>query len=105
VNSGIVAGRSNTDFDPNTSITRAEMATMAANALKTIRGFKSVIDVDAAVSIFSDATVINSALKPGVAIAVRDNLMVGFPSGKFEPNAVSTRAQAAIVLYRLLNAE
>lgn len=98
VKHGIIQGRSSTVFDPHAKITRAEMATMIARALKVKYNLKGAADPDAALR-FSDADRIPAALKDGVAFAAENGLILGY-QGKFNPNDNATRAEAAVVLYR-----
>ncbi|MCL6604707.1 MAG: S-layer homology domain-containing protein [Paenibacillus sp.] len=100
VEKGIITGRSASKFDPNATITRAEMATMIARALKAIN--PSVTSDGTALSKFSDAAKISSSLRGGVAFAATHNLVVG-NAGKFEPNKTATRAEAAVIIYRTIN--
>lgn len=97
----IINGRSATKFDPNATITRAEMATMIARALKVSRGATDVADVNAALKGFADAGNINATLKDGVAFAASHNIVVG-NAGKFLPKNNATRAEAAVIIYRAL---
>jgi len=98
----IINGRSDTKFDPNATITRAEMATMIARALKVSQGASNVADVNAALKDFADAGKINASLKDGVAFATTHKIVVG-NAGKFLPNNNATRAEAAVIIYRALN--
>ncbi|WP_054026159.1 S-layer homology domain-containing protein [Bacillus sp. FJAT-28004] len=98
----IINGRSDTKFDPNATITRAEMATMIARALKVSQGASDVADVNAALKDFADAGKINASLKDGVAFAATHKIVVG-NAGKFLPNNNATRAEAAVIIYRALN--
>lgn len=98
----IINGRSDTKFDPNATITRAEMATMIARALKVSQGASNVADVNAALKDFADAGKINASLKDGVAFAATHKIVVG-NAGKFLPNNNATRAEAAVIIYRALN--
>ncbi|SFE84291.1 S-layer homology domain-containing protein [Paenibacillus catalpae] len=99
---GIIQGRSATKFDPNAQITRAEMATMIARALKITKGAQDVADVNAALANFKDASSIGAALKAGVAFASKNEIVIG-NNGKFSPNASATRAEAAVMIYRAVN--
>ncbi|RJE83611.1 S-layer homology domain-containing protein [Paenibacillus sp. 1011MAR3C5] len=100
---GIIKGKSATKFDPSAPIKRAEMATMITRALQLVNGSKDVADVDAALAVFSDAAQINETLKAGVAFAADKEIVVG-NNGKFDPIASATRAQAAVIIYRAINA-
>ncbi|UJF34573.1 S-layer homology domain-containing protein [Paenibacillus hexagrammi] len=103
VKSGIVNGREAGQFDPNGLITRAEMATMASRALALKGASLSSDKVEEALKNFADADSIHSSLKNGVALAASEGIVVGEENNTFNPNANSTRAQAAVVIYRLLN--
>ncbi|MBO9597289.1 MAG: S-layer homology domain-containing protein [Cohnella sp.] len=103
VKAGLINGRDESTFAPNDTITRAEMATIASRALIFASKAVKVSAPDAALKGFSDAASINPSLKDGVALAAKSGIVIGDPSGTFNPNADSTRAQAAVVIYRLLN--
>lgn len=103
VKNGIVNGKEEGKFDPNGNITRAEMAVMSARAL-ALKGISlSPAKVDEALKGFTDANAINASLKAGVALAANEGIVIGEEGDVFNPNANSTRAQAAVVIYRLLN--
>ncbi|WP_168123468.1 S-layer homology domain-containing protein [Paenibacillus sp. HB172176] len=99
---GIINGRTATEFDPNATITRAEMATMIARALKASAGAEEVADVDAALAGFTDAAAINATLEAGVAFAASNDLVNGYEDGSFGPNDSATRAEAAVMIYRAI---
>lgn len=103
VQQGIINGRSASQFDPQASITRAEMATMISRALK-VQGLEDVADVEGALEIFSDAESIGDAFKAGVALAVTNGIVQG-SNGKFAPNDNATRAEAAVIIYNALKVE
>lgn len=103
VKAGIVQGRSADKFEPNATITRAELATMASRALEAIREYKPGLTTADSLKAFADAGDINASLKDGVALAAEQGVVIGEDTGKFNPNNDSTRAQAAVVIYRLLN--
>lgn len=97
---GIITGRTSTTFDPNATITRAEMATMIARAVKSVN--PAATSDATALSKFSDAAKISASLKDGVAFAAKNNLVIG-NAGKFNPNDTATRAEAAVIIYRTMN--
>ena len=100
---GLIDGRAEGIFAPNETITRAELATIASRALTKVKSYKAVEAVDTALAAFTDANEVNTSLKAGVAFAAEQALVVGQDAGKFNPNAATTRAEAAVVIYRLLN--
>jgi hypothetical protein len=102
-NAGLINGRSETAFEPNATITRAEMATMAARALTKIRSYQEVANADAQLKAFNDVANVHSSLRSGIALASSLKVIEGVADKQFDPNSDSTRAQAAVVIYRLLN--
>jgi hypothetical protein len=99
---GIIQGRSTYLFSPKDTITRAEMATMIARALKVTHNLQDVKNADEIVGKFADASDIQSSLKAGVAFAADKGLVFG-NAGKFNPKSNATRAEAAVILYRTFN--
>jgi hypothetical protein len=99
VEQGIIFGRSASEFDPNATITRAEMAAMIARAVKAVHGTEDVADVEAALAGFSDAGQISPSLKKSVAFVASHKIVVG-SNGKFAPNSNATRAEAAVIIYK-----
>ncbi|WP_157794002.1 S-layer homology domain-containing protein [Paenibacillus donghaensis] len=97
---GIINGRGDSKFDPNATITRAEMATMISRALKSIK--PDAATSSSSLSQFSDANKIAASLKDGVAFAASNKLVIG-NAGKFNPNNTATRAEAAVIIYRTIN--
>ncbi|TYP75656.1 S-layer homology domain-containing protein [Paenibacillus methanolicus] len=99
---GIIKGRSATQFAPNATITRAEMATMVARALEASKGLDTTVDAAVELKDFSDANSIQASLKDGVAFAASKGLVIG-NNGKFSPTANASRAEAAVIIYRAFN--
>ncbi|NJJ41629.1 S-layer homology domain-containing protein [Paenibacillus apii] len=99
---GIINGRGASKFDPNATITRAEMATMISRALKSVNNLKDSGTTATALSVFSDSAKISPSLKDGVAFAASKGLIIG-NAGKFNPNSTATRAEAAVIIYRTIN--
>ncbi|MFD2331447.1 S-layer homology domain-containing protein [Cohnella sp. GCM10020058] len=99
---GIINGKTASTFAPNATITRAEMATMIARALKVTQGLKDIDNVEAALSVFKDSSKIGSAFRSSVAWAAASDIIIG-ANGKFLPNDNATRAEAAVIIYRAIN--
>ena len=93
---GIVKGVTPTAFHPHETITREQMAVMLSRADRTleVRGDLSPV--------FTDAASISPWARDEVAQMAARELLQGFPDGTFQPRGAVTRAQAAVVLYRLL---
>ncbi|WP_459954318.1 SwmB domain-containing protein [Paenibacillus pini] len=90
----IMEGRSNTTFEPNSKITRAEFAEYIARALglpgdvQTAQRFTDLFSPSA-------SAYIGAAAKAGI--------VVGFKDGTFKPNNYITREQMAIMMVRVMN--
>jgi len=89
-------------FNPNRSITREEMAAMIGRALVSHLGAKRISDADAILIAFSDAELVSNVLKRDVAVTVAEGVMVG-SQGKLNPKGTATRAEAAVVIKKLLD--
>jgi len=102
VSAGLVNG-SGGRFAPDAPITREEMAVMVANAL-SVAG-RSGVDASRAESLlhkFSDRSDISSWATLAVAQAVEAGIIDGYTSDTMAPSAYATRAEAAVMLKRLL---
>jgi hypothetical protein len=90
---GVVSGFPDGTFEPNTSITRAEFASMLAKAL--------VLNTGGTTGTFTDVTAgdwyygsVNAAASAGLVSGMGDNL--------FAPNALITREQMAVMVAKAL---
>lgn len=102
VKAELINGRSAASFDPNAEITRAEMAAIAARALTKVKEYKAAVSSEV-LKVFKDAASINSTLTAGVALAAEQGIVVGDENKQFNPDGNTTRAEAAVVIYRMLN--
>lgn len=93
---GLVSGLGDGRFQPNDSITREQMAVMAANAL-AISG-----SVEGAAAVFHDQDDISPWARSAVEHMVKQGIMNGKQSLHFAPKDEATRAEAVIVLMRML---
>lgn len=98
---GIVNGKGNGSFGANDQITRQEMAVMIyrlANLLK--------VQLSAEAGNLNTPFTDTKQLKPDALQAVEAvrsaGIINGLPDGRFDPQGKATRAQAAVVIYRLL---
>ncbi|MBD0383993.1 cadherin-like beta sandwich domain-containing protein [Paenibacillus sedimenti] len=99
---GLVNGLDPGVFAPNETITREQMAVMIGRAYQ-ILGLGSTSTTDtAALDKFVDSGHIQAWAKGGVALVLKERLMQGVTDETFEPAGITTRAQAAIVIGRLL---
>jgi 2',3'-cyclic-nucleotide 2'-phosphodiesterase / 3'-nucleotidase len=95
---GITTGKTKDKFDPNTAITREQMAAMLTRAYEAKTGKAYEVKAEAN---YADAAKISTGAKKYVNAVNELQLMVG-TGGKFEPKKNATRAQAAKVVSLLL---
>ena len=96
VEAGLVKGVSETAFQPNGTITREQMAVILSRTeLLAGREAKRA-------TAFTDAGKISPWAAEGVRRVVFCGLLQGFPDGRLQPQGEVSRAQAAVVFYRLL---
>ncbi|EHB54602.1 S8 family serine peptidase [Paenibacillus lactis] len=76
-------------------LTRVEMVTMIADALK--------VESEGGQLSFSDAKQIPADARAAVAFAVEQGLVKGMNGNRFAPEETSTRAQVSVIVYRLLD--
>ena len=96
---GVVNGFDDGTFQPNTAITREQLAAILRN-YAAYKGF----DVSASgdLSTYTDATNVSNWAKESVEWAVGQGLLSGMTVDTLQPQGVSTRAQVAAVLQRYL---
>jgi hypothetical protein len=103
VKAKLVDGFNDNSFKPNATITREQMAVMVARAISAA-GKK--VDPTAAASDalakFKDKASISSWAKVAVAQSVEANIIFGVTDQTFVPSANASRAQAVVMLKRLL---
>jgi len=98
---GIVLGITDTRFGPNQNITREEIAVMLARAIKLTSGDASEGGTDK-VS-FADSDAISGWARADIETAVQLGAMKGRAGEKFVPQGLATRAEAAVVIKRLMS--
>ncbi|WP_440962304.1 GH92 family glycosyl hydrolase [Paenibacillus nitricinens] len=95
---GIVKGKGTSRFDPTAQITREEMVVMIIRAYDAVKGSKA----EGSSRLFTDAAQIAAWAADDVNAAVSLRLIQGRDSGNFDPKGITTRAEAAQVIYNLL---
>lgn len=96
---GIVQGTSADRFSPGAKITREEMVALAVRSYEALKGQKPA----AATASFQDEEQISAWARDYAKKASALGLVQGRAAGQFAPRDESTRAEAAQVIYRLLN--
>lgn len=100
--SGIVSGVSSTSFGVGENITRQDAAKMFENALKYLKyELSDSADAEKAM-VFKDSDKIADYAKSAVEKMSAAKIINGYENGEFAPNATATRAEAAVMLYRIL---
>lgn len=99
VNTKVINGIGNNMFGIGRTITRQDMAVMAYRfACSVGYEFKNSASIDN----FSDRAVIGDYAKEAISALYSESIITGMSNSTFEPNATATRAQAAVMVYRLL---
>ncbi|MFE4710866.1 S-layer homology domain-containing protein [Paenibacillus sp. NPDC056722] len=98
---GIVQGYEDGSFRPNASITREQMAVMAARALKLLNVAEGTGKGAAS---FKDADSISSWATEAVDLLTATGIMKGQTADSFAPGRNTSRAEAAVILTRVLGA-
>ncbi|WP_313642020.1 S-layer homology domain-containing protein [Paenibacillus sp.] len=96
---GLVQGYEDGTFRPNASFTREQMAVMAARALKLLN---LGAGTNPGTNAFTDSSSISSWAKEAVYVLTAKEIMKGQSAGNFAPGNDTIRAEAAVILARLL---
>ncbi|UQZ33857.1 hypothetical protein C2I18_10165 [Paenibacillus sp. PK3_47] len=101
---GIITGNTDATFRPNANITREQLAIMIIRAMEytgnpiTLSGTTS-----STLTVFKDKNKIQNQSAEFVAKAVQEGIILGMTPTEFQPQGNATRAQAAVMLQRMLN--
>jgi hypothetical protein len=99
---GIISGVDASRFAPEKKITRQEMAVIIVKAYSYVIG-KKLSDIYTTAEVkFKDEGAVESWARSYVRLADALGLMNGNPDGTFAPGDSATRAQAAVIIKRLL---
>lgn len=98
---GITLGKHDGTFDPDANITREQMAAMLVRAIKSER--PELLKEDVADISFNDNHLFSQYAKDAIQQAAAIGLINGRSNGKFDPKHTATRAETAVVLYRMLD--
>ncbi len=99
---GLVRGYPQPDgtvtFEPDRSVSRVEMAALVVRILE-----KKIGTVVPAELKFTDAGAIPDWARTSVGVAAAKGIAVGYPDNTFRPDKPVTRAEAAAMIFRLLD--
>lgn len=99
---GLVSGAGADRFTPDAKISREQLATIAYRLYKYKAGTNTIgKTTDKAGNAFKDSRNISSYAEEAVNFVTNAGIMVG-SGGRFEPQRSTTRQEAAVVLYKLL---
>ncbi len=98
VTADLVSGTGDHLFAPNALITREQMAVMVTKAL----GNKAPTTDGTELNAFSDRSSVSSWAASGMTEAVKAGIISGMTAGTLAPTANATRAQAAVMIYKML---
>ncbi|MDI3481354.1 MAG: hypothetical protein PWQ97_1009 [Tepidanaerobacteraceae bacterium] len=93
--SGLVSGYKDGTFRPDETITREEISVILSRALKLSGSEQS--------SGFKDEGSISSWSRPAIFAAVEKGLLKGYQDGTFRPKNAVSRAECAVIIYRMLD--
>ena len=98
----IVAGIGDNKYGPNLPITRQDICVMMDKYIQyhDANNKEKFLDRDASVE-FKDASDISNYAKESVQKCVSYGLIQGYPDGKFLPKKNASRAEVAVMIYRL----
>lgn len=97
---GFITGRSETIFDPNSNITRADICVIVYRYIKSINSeFKAGQN-----AAFADGDKIPAYAQEAVNALYSASIVGGMGNNKFEPLAQATRAQSAKIVYGAIKA-
>ncbi len=98
---GITSGKGNNLFNPKESITRQEMFTLTAKALKLVGKLKDEHSTEVLENYKDQSTIAPYALED-IAALVEEGIIKG-SGNMLTPLKNATRAEAAVVLYKIYN--
>lgn len=97
---GIVSGMGDGTFGAGNNITRQDMAAIVARCMNDLGKSASA---EREMADFTDADSIASYSKDAVEMLYKAGIISGYEDGSFMPTANLTKAEAATVIYKLLN--
>lgn len=100
VSAGIVNGYDDGRFGVGESITREDISVFAYRAS---RRFEYFLDENNSTVSFIDLDEASEYARESVMKLARANIVNGVGSDRFSPKAMTTRAEAAVIIYRILN--
>ena len=100
-NIGLVSATENNFFKPNEAINREEIAVLTSKALKLIGIAPANYDTSILNS-FNDKNIISSNALDSFALLYNEGIINGVSSSQMAPNNLTTRAEVAVIICKLL---
>jgi hypothetical protein len=97
VNAGIISGIGDNLFGSGQNITRQDLAVLAYRCIKGKYGLAEIETEE-----FSDFDLISGYAREAVLAAKGFHIINGYGDGSFRPRDTATRAEAAMILYRIV---
>jgi 3D (Asp-Asp-Asp) domain-containing protein len=100
----ITEGRGDNSFAPDEPVTREQMVTIVIRAMGRRWDAAGLgwTEINAQLRTFSDWSTIDSWARPTTAYALKEGLTTGYEDGTFQPKALTTRAEAAALVDRIV---
>ncbi|MDD4496303.1 MAG: S-layer homology domain-containing protein, partial [Eubacteriales bacterium] len=101
---GIITGYADHTFRPNDKITREQTMAMIHRAMK-ITGLSPELtenEISMLIGIYKDGSSVSAYARPGVAACLETGVVNGKGAAKIAPKDNITRAEVAVIVYRLL---
>jgi flagellar hook assembly protein FlgD len=103
-NAGLISGFSDGYFRPSENVTREQAAVILRRASKAVDRDREFVEggSEEALAQFADSGTISSWAKSSVAFNARNSMLSGDGNGMLHPKRETTRAEAAVMIYKLL---
>ncbi|MEW9122203.1 MAG: S-layer homology domain-containing protein, partial [Thermotaleaceae bacterium] len=98
---GITTGIGNNLFNPKAEITREDLMVLVARALEQ-SGVLQITEETDELKGFNDALNVAEYARKAIAALVREKIIKGNDHGMLNPKGMATRAEAAVVIYNIL---
>ncbi|SDD51633.1 S-layer homology domain-containing protein [Paenibacillus sp. CF095] len=101
----LITGITSDSFGPNQNITREQMAAIAVRALNQLKTLPDMTSTQAnsILGKYNDSKVVSSWAKVDLATAIDQKIIDGIGNNKLASKDLATRAQAAVIVYKVLN--
>lgn len=100
VQTKLLKGFNDGTFRPNDMITREQMAGMIANAIQYVKqADRSEVP---SIQSYADANRVSDWAQEAMSLSIKAHIMKGFDDHTLRPTVNSSRAESAVVMYRLL---